>query len=59
MVDAEDLKSFVRKDVPVRVRPGAPPPLESFSGSVFLFLFLFYLPCSDGQRRNDEGEKAE
>ena len=26
MVDTRDLKSLVRQDVPVRVRPGAPPP---------------------------------
>lgn len=36
LVDAADLKSVVRKDVPVRVWPGAPILRRSFGG-VFCF----------------------
>ena len=41
LVDAADLKSVVRKDVPVRFRPSAPSTYDPQYGDFFYITFIF------------------
>jgi hypothetical protein len=43
LVDTRDLKSLVRKDVPVQVRPRAPFVFYVFKSKLQMFELLFYL----------------
>ncbi len=43
LVDTRDLKSLVRKDVPVQVRPRAPFVFYVFKSKLQMFDLLFYL----------------
>jgi hypothetical protein len=43
LVDTRDLKSLVRKDVPVQVRPRAPFVFNVFKSKLQMFDLLFYL----------------
>ena len=49
-VDAADLKSVVRKDVPVRFRPGAPPLKPGLSPGCTNFIDIYGAVAQLGER---------